>query len=634
MVRRILVVDDELAGLGKVHVEGVVPNFYETISDTTDPRFESLWEVARAVDAALPFVEDEDSAGAYFRTDNAVRDVFLSPQFDAIASPELKNLLAPVAARSLRVQQLRAEFLAAFPPPEFVVEFVGPPRPELEILTQYDAVFLDLFLEDGLDAPVDTVQRYLRRLSGQASNIVLPPIVLMSTHAELNEHKRSFSERAQISAAGLMVLPKQKIAETQFGATGLRLSFDQLARQSTVAHSMRLFIQSWMLALERATTATSQTLWNLDASAMQQIHLASVRDDDPYDEHLNELLSREYLYRVESDQDVWRKIQELDTHFRMHLAEDGREISNRLIAPMSDVATSRALMSHFTWLGSRPALPFLFYLEAECAEKISRSLPFGSVLCGPGLSDNSRCLIHITQQCDLNGISRSKNASGTLIFAIAEARELQPSDNPTASTTDLVARSLRVEDEGRIREFDLRVLTGEILAMPLRTFMGRARHERLSLVGRLRSDIAHQIVAATSNHISRPAAQLMLRPGLLRSKVFLQSRRLPNGKAPLLAEKKAQIFSLTQEKDLYSFQDDACVEISLWLGSQLAQLGVNVAVDQLCTTLRKGWRTEKNLPGGIMARVKECASLDQAFKAIVPGDVAQDQLQLTVVVER
>jgi CheY-like chemotaxis protein len=635
MPRRVLVVDDELAGLRKVHVEGVVPNFYETIADTTDPRFESLRSISLLVPSAQQFVGDEGSAADYFATDDAVRDVLLSAELAAGAIQPLKDLLAPFIARSARVESLRAQFLAAFPAPEFVVDFAGAPRPAFAVVTLYDALFLDLFLEDGAIAPVDQMKAYLEALAEQAAAQRLPPIVLMSMHDELSEHKRDFSEGARISAAGLMVLPKEKISQPQFGAVGLRLSFDQLSRQSGVAHSMRLFIGAWMRALAKATEGTSKTLWNLDASAMQQIHLASVRDDDPYDEHLNELLSREHLFRVESDIEVGSKLGKLDEQFRALLASDTREIENRLIAPMTDVGTSRALMSHFTWLGARPNLPFLRYLPEESAENVSRSLPFGSVLCGPVITENSRCLVHITQQCDLNAISRERSPAGTLVFAIAEARELQPSDNPIVSTSDLVARSLQIDEDGVRREFDLRILVGEMVAMSLHSFVSKMRHERLRVVGRLRSDIAHQIVAATSNHMSRPASQLMLRPGLLRSKVFLQSAAYQGGKLPLLeAPARGRIFSLTFEKDLYSFQDEACVEISLWLTRELSQLGVQVEVDALCTALRKGWRTAQPLIGGVTARVRECEDIGQAFKALVKGDIQNNQVQFTVVIEK
>lgn len=399
MPRRILVVDDELAGLRRVHVEGSSGTFYDVLADPTDKRFENLMGVAITVPAAQPFVQDEVSAAAYFATDAAVPELLLSAQLKEAASAPLRELLDPVWDREKRINALRAHFLSAFPAPDFVVDFAGAPRPGLAAVTEVAALFLDLFLEDGSPAPVDGAKGYLRGLSEQAGDTVLPPIVLMSTHVELQQHRRTFSEGSRISAAGLMILPKEKISDQQFGSTGLRLSFDQLSRQSSTAHSMRRFLSSWTAALERALVDTSKTLWNLDASAMQQIHLASVRDDDPYDEHLGELLSREHLYRVESDSDVRSRLQKLDLTFREHLI--GSEIGNRLIAPLTDVSNARALMSHFTWMGSLPVVPLVSYLDAENAERISRSLPFGSVLCGRSLAQKDRCLVHITQQCDL-----------------------------------------------------------------------------------------------------------------------------------------------------------------------------------------------------------------------------------------
>jgi hypothetical protein len=97
----------------------------------------------------------------------------------------------------------------------------------------------------------------------------------------------------------------------------------------------------------------------------------------------------------------------------------------------------------------------------------------------------------------------------------------------------------------------------------------------------------------------------MLRPGMVRAKAFLQSKKLKNGRSALMGDQgKARVLLLTKDKDLFSFQDDACVDVALWLASELATLGVQIQVDPLCTALRKGWRDEKNLPGDLLARVR------------------------------
>lgn len=635
MARLILVVDDELAGLRRVHVEGTVADFYDAVADPNDPRYENLKALAATVPAAHPFVEDEEGALAYFASDEAVRNLLLSAEVRDGAIPELRALLEPVWDRATRVEKLRQHFVSAFPAPDFEINFRSD-RPPLDQVAASAALFIDLFLEDGSPGAVDTVKQYLGGLSDQAQDRVLPPIVLMSSHSEIHEHRRNFSSGSRISAAGLMILPKAKIAEPHFAAPGLRLSFDQLSRQSSVAHSMRRFMASWTRAMQEATAKTAKALWNLDASAMQQFHLASVRDADPYDEHLGELLGRDHLFRVESDAEVDKRIQELDAAFRKHLADDPREIGNRLIAPLTDVANARAFMSHFTWLGALPSAQLISYLDVENADRISRSLPFGSVLCGSTLNTGARCLVHITQQCDLNGISRTKDAFGTLIFAVADAQELFPSDNPSPTANKIVLKSMQVREADIEREFDLTVSPGEIVAMPLREFISRARQQSLRVVGRLRSDIAHQIVSSTNSHLSRPAAQAMLRPGMVRAKAFLQSGKLRHGRSALMGDGgKARVLLLTKDKELFSFQDDACVDVALWLASELATLGAQIQIDPLCTALRNGWRSDRNLPGDLMARVREHADLNEAWRGLVKADVAEEgQIQFTVVVEK
>lgn len=636
----ILVVDDELHQLTKSHVSRLAANFYETIADVNDPLFESLWDVAKAVPDLGAADWDVNEAESYLIGESAVSTVLLSKEFEQIAHPQLKRLLGVFSDRAKWVANLKHAFQVAFKAPEFDLQFVPAPRPNFSRVGQCAAVFLDLFLEQGEASPVAAVQKYLRQLAIDAGEAMLPPLVLMSSHPELEEHKLGFSEYAGISAAGLMVLPKAALMEPEFRASGLSLAFKQLDRQKHVAHALRRFMASWLQALETAKENTARTLWNLDASAMQQIHLASISDDDPYDEHLNEFLSREHLFHVESQPQVAASVAELDRQFRAQLA-DGK-IENRLISPQVDVKTARAFVSHFTWFGS--ALPASFVSEEgnepEAAGNISRLLPFGSVLVQEPMGDGSRCLVHITQQCDLNAISRSKDASRTLSFVAAKASQLQMSSNPVVKSTDLVAKCLRVGQGDDEREYDLRINVAELVAMPLSEFLGRTRAEGWRVVGRLRSDITNHVVAATTNQMSRPASQKMIRPGLLKTKAFLQSAALEGGKTPLIdknsaeARKPAKIFSVLHDDGRYSFEDNASIEIALWLAHHAATIGLALDADLLCAALRRGWSSPGELPGGLRIRLRECESLSAAYRGVVGGDIGQGGAQLTVVFEK
>lgn len=635
-LRRILVVDDELAGLRREHVRGVIPDFYDVISDINDPRFEYLRQVGLAVVSIAELMDgDINDVAKYFDSDDAVSDLILSDAFAQSAHQDLKALLNPFIERAARVKRLKVAVHEAFPDSHFEIEIRSAPRPPAHDVLLFDALFLDLFLENGDANPVDGLAAYMRSVSQAAAGNEIPPIVLMSSHEELEQNRLSFSEKSQISAAGLLILPKQKITSEAFGAPGLRLGFDQLTRQRPAAREMRQFMANWLTALDDAKKKASATLWNLDASAMQQIHFASVSDDDPFDQHLHELLAREHLVHIEEDASVSASMSKLDGIFRALLSTDGKAIENRLIAPTTDVHAMRNLISHFTWVGALPSVSFIMS-DTEAAKNISRSLPFGSVLAGPDLTTGSICLVHITQQCDLNGISRDKDINGCLIFARARTRELQTWEKPDPSTKQrLVARNLKFDDGAGPREFDLDIEVGQVLALPLVEVVQRAREQSLRVIGRLRDDIASHVVADTSNHISRSASQKMIRPAMLKAKVFLQEPTLNNGIATILEKDgKAKVFSLLFESDQYSFQDDACVWISLWLRSEMAKLDIAVDVDSVCTALRKGWRSDKQLVGVLMTKVKSCTALNNAFRTLVAAEATPGKPQLTIVVER
>ncbi|WP_205746785.1 hypothetical protein [Duganella callida] len=635
--KTILVVDDELFQLKKVHVRNLAARFYDTIEDTNDPIFDNLWDIAKAVPGLGAADWDHDTAAEYFKSDAAVSTLLLSQTFEQVALEPLKQLLAPFTARAIWVRNLKQVFQDAFQAPEFNLEFVASPRPPFGKVSQCAAIFLDLFLEQGEASPVTAVETYLQRLATEAALGILPPLVLMSSHPELVRYKLSFSENAGISAAGLMVLPKDVLMQPEFSASGLKLAFKQLDRQKGVAHAMRLFMASWLAALDGAKKSAARTLWNLDASAMQQIHFASVSDDDPYDEHLNEYLSREHLFHVEAQTDVASTVAELDKQFRAQLTPEG-QIENRLISPLADVKTARAFVSHFTWFGS--ALPTSFMDdERSAAARISRTLPFGSVLGPEKIGDGSRCLIHITQQCDLNAISRNQDPSRTLVFATANTTELRAASNPIVKPNELVAKNLRIGHGADEREFDLRLNTGALIAMPLREFLEKTRTDGWHVVGRLRSDITNHIVAAITNHMSRPASQKIIRPGLLRSKIFLQHASFQGGKIALVdkeaaaEQKPAKVFFVSYDDAKYSFEDDASIEIALWLAYHAGTIGLDLDPDLLSAALRRGWTSPSELPGGVKVRFRECQSLNAAYKGLIGGDIGGGGAQLTIISE-
>jgi hypothetical protein len=634
LVKKIIIVDDELFGFRKSHISGVCKDFYQIMEDVNDPRFEQIINIGKEIDALKAIFEGSyDSIMEYIASDDAANDFLSKESFISKITPQLTQILNPFLERVERTENIRRILYQAFPEVNFNLEFQGE-RPTTSEVLECDGLFLDLFLENNSVNPVKELTDYLQQLAHQAENHKIPPIILMSTHPELQDNQLNFSKSAHISAAGLMILTKDKMLNLSFGSLGIKLSFDQLIQQNDTAHAMRLLIKAWLNALDNAKFAAAKTLWNLDASAMQQIHFASYSDNDPYEQHIHELLCREHLAYIEADKEVIKHFGELDFCFQSLLTEDKQNIENRLIAPISDVRTGRTLMSHFTWLGMPlPETPF--YDEPDPIKRIANILPFGSVVSTMPVQTGSKCLIHITQQCDLNDISRKNDDNGTLIFAYATATEFKVTDEPFTSTTQLFARNLQINQNSASKEFDLEITPKHIMALPVKDFLNKASQDSLQMIGRLRNDIASHVTSSVSRHISRPASQKMIRPAMYKAKIFIQSASDTKATPPRTIFEQpgsqiAKVFQVTKIDDFYSFQDDACIWIALWLTAETEQFGISLDVTELCLALRKGWRSERNLLGHLTAKVVEYGALNRAFKALSP---TTHNCQFSVVLE-
>jgi hypothetical protein len=298
-----LVVDDELAGLTSAHLKASQPEIEAILRDPDSPEVAAILKICRTKIDVSGFESDPKAFASFLDSDRFVTEVLSTEWFRAGIDTNLQEKLANFFTLLERVKSLRMEFEKAFPSPEYSLIFSAN-RPPVTDARGFDFLFLDLVLL-GSAAPVDDLKTYLTELANDAADDELPPIVAMSTaEDELKDHRREFSKTAQISAAGLWVLPKSDLQSEDFKARGLRVLFDQLMRQRPAAHRMRFFLRRWTAALDRAADAAATTLWNLDAAAVQRIHHTAIRDNDPFDGHLGDLISREYLWNVEADASV------------------------------------------------------------------------------------------------------------------------------------------------------------------------------------------------------------------------------------------------------------------------------------------------------------------------------------------
>ncbi|MEG2272421.1 MAG: hypothetical protein RSA22_09585, partial [Acinetobacter sp.] len=251
-MKKIIIVDDELFGFRKPHISGVCQDFYSITEDVTDPRYDQIKELGKQV-AGLEhiFNDDDEVIVDYINSDEAAKEFFSNELFIKNATPNLQRLLNPFFIRVQRTEYIRSILKEAFPEANFILDFQGE-RPNTTEILECDGLFLDLFLENNSKNPVEELSNYLQQLAYQAESNKIPPIILMSTHPELQDNQLNFSKNAHISAAGLMILPKDKMLDSSFGSLGVKLSFDQLIQQSDTAHTMRLLIKAWLNALDNA----------------------------------------------------------------------------------------------------------------------------------------------------------------------------------------------------------------------------------------------------------------------------------------------------------------------------------------------------------------------------------------------
>lgn len=645
--RKILIVDDELIGPTRAQL---TPEVIEALADTTSEEYASLVAVSKLIPG---FVEIEAGGRAqvkeYYSGEELVH-VLSSDAFKTTASPKLKDLVRKFSADVRHARELRIQIEQAFDEKNFELFFLGSVRPTPEEVLEAALLIVDLVLPPA-NEPVDAAINFLGNLASKAGSRILPPIILFSNSEDLDKNKLQFSSRSGISAAGLLILRKQELLKPEFASAGLQLTFRQLELQRQVAHEMRSFMGAWMTALENARKKAEDTLWNLDAPAMQMIHQTAFSDSDPYDEHLNELIVREYLWHVESDPVVGDAIRSLDAEFQKSF--DGSmppKLIRRFTSPFVDPAHVRALLGRFTWTGWGSPGPFL----GADRRDLNKLVPFGAIFVPQDCSDGKDCYIHVTQQCDLNAISRQKEDTRSFVFVAVKAVQIFSDKVRHYATEDLVARGLQIGG----KEFDFVFQPGRMLAMTLAQLAAFTEEAGLSIRGRLRHDIATQFLQAAANNMTRPASQKVSRAAVGSAKVTIHSEKFgakkylafPDesltvsvevggggaaGRAAASTRPKAKVVEVMAEEKGVSFPNDACFQIALWIKRVLESVAPHTTIDpgQLCDSLLIGLVDEVFVISNLQVMIRE-VKLDTAYKQIGQVTANGERIQLTIFVEK
>jgi hypothetical protein len=415
--RRVAIVDDEL---GPARFSQLPEPARHTLSDHNSEDLEAVWAIATAQNL-VPALDSLQPAEIQQRVESEefVNEVVLRPAFLPQFPETFRTQLAPILDLRSRMANLKQSVETAFPQPQFVVEtFSQRPITPTDLLG-FDFLIMDLVMDDT--DPITSVSSYLKSLSSAAGDLKrIPPILLISQRADhLNDRRLSFRMSGEISAAGLSIFSKQTIGD--YGADGLKLLWDQMQRQAEAAHQMRVLCRAWNQALDNSRIITAETLWNLDAAALQQVYHTARSDNDPFEEHLQEIVSREHLWHLEREPQLRAAIGALGTIFSQSYGTGGtaKRPEYRYVAhATADMATLRKVEHHLAWSGIDTAHD----LNAAEITDLNRRLPLGSVLVPFDYvtREHHEVFVHLTQECDLNKRDLIKRDS-SLFFARATA---------------------------------------------------------------------------------------------------------------------------------------------------------------------------------------------------------------------
>lgn len=528
----------------------------------------------------------ENNLFEFLQSDQFTNSIFLE-HHQEILEGELKKTYLDSAFATAReyASTLKNIFNTAFGAEN--VNYFPDRNVDVEILSKVDFLILDLFIKTPDDFIKD-ITAFLKHLVQHSEQQLVPPILLMSSHEELKHNLGKIRSKAEISAAGMVALSKREI-RSDVGVDGIILMWEQLFHQREAAHRTKSLISAWSAALENAQSKALETIWSLDASAMQQFHYTAFIENDPFDEHLSDLLTREYQWHVESNAHFQASLTELDKALLIEVNQETTEITNRFPQhhPHDEVKAVSLIQAHYNWSGALQHNDLLLITKESLKENFNRILPFGAVLTEKVPTAGSKAWIHVTQQCDLNKRDIHTNSS-SILFLQAELVESGAPSNKKEN--ELILTGL----PDQANSFNLKVVPSRFLASPVEFLYDFITANKLSVIGRLRIDIAKLCLQAFINHSSRPAAFSIQNKSSESFRAFLvQPGQEANKERSLKFEDandaaKAKIIEGIRIGNKILFSDADCNRLALWLVKNTPDSGDENVRSKLSAQLRQG----------------------------------------------
>lgn len=586
--KKVLIIDDEL---GPAQFSQLLEDLRRELRDTNSPTFEHAWTQGQLL-GVVPALNtlDADQIPGHVETERFVNEIVLSQALYDAVQPNIQAMLDFTRERRARADKLLTATRTAFPEPTFSVSSLTERPKQFADLLQYSFLVIDLVMTDN--PPIKEVNEFLKGLSSQAGDgQPIPPLLLVSNLAEpLQRHRNAFRVAASISATGLCIQSKQAILAQDFGAPGLSLLFNRMESEKDVAQKMRLLGRRWRTAAQKAEEATAITLWNLDAAALQQIHLSAVIDHDPFVGHLLELITRDHEWQLEGDADFHAVIKDVAEQFdaEILLNDKKRPSLKRLYRThdKSDMAALRDLEKHYWWMPSEVTPNFGDIDVTKEKATLSDDLPFGTVVTSNSEDNLSECYIHITQPCDLgkpDAVAKQKS----LLFVRAELVRA-----PNLGTS----KDAPIHAPGPTHngiDYEMIIRKDQLIALPAQIVLKRCKNQRLWPLGRFRAHVARQVLNAVSDWSTRLDAILATKHKTVEARIAIKYQG-SGGAMTQWYPHEVHMTSFEEKGKLWYLLDEVQWRFPLWCTQQMNR--ADVTADQLAGVLLSG--VEKVGDGG------------------------------------
>lgn len=496
---------------------------------------------------------------------------------------------------------------------------------DIDVISKFDFLILDLFIKTPEDFIRD-ITSFLKHLVQHCEQ--LPPILLMSSHAELKHNLGKIRYFAEISAAGMVALSKREIRNSA-GIDGVRLMWEQLHHQRVAASKTKTLISAWNTALENAKSKALETIWSLDASAMQQFHYTAFIENDPFDEHLSDLLSREYQWHVENNSSFQTSLSDLDKALLDEIDQTSMEIRHRFPQhhPHDEVKALSLIQAHYNWSGTLQHTELSNISEKYLQENFNRTIPFGAVLAEDKATAGSKAWIHVTQQCDLNKRDIYTNSSSILFLQVELVDATLPLDK---KENEIILTGFPTQGGN----LSLKVIPSRFWASPIELLHKFVTTQKLSVVGRLRIDIAKLCLQAFINHSSRPAAFSIQNKTPESFRAFLVTPGKEDNKTravkyeELNDPKKAKIIEVIKVGNKILFADDDCNRLALWLFKHGPSTDDNNIRSTLSAHLRQGIPSSEGAVAHISYAIHKANNFERCMAEINGIQVPSNEYKL------